>query len=84
MKKTFFALGIAAIGLLSMNAVMVEKDPLHGKIYEVQATEFKDGAPKTSGKPLVDEILFKGGKLYSDLAASDKLGKFDAMIKYDI
>lgn len=82
MKKIVYGILLVGAGMMGINAALVEKDPLHGKVYEVQQVEFKDGAPKTSGKPIADEILFKGGKLFSDLAA-EKL-KFDKMIKYDL
>jgi hypothetical protein len=82
MKKIVIGIVLLAAALIGMNATFVGKDPLHGKVYEVQQTEFKDGVPKTTGKPKSDEIMFKNGKLFSDFAA-DPL-KFDKMIKYEI
>lgn len=84
MKKIAFGICLVAAAVISINAYKVEKDPLHGKTFEVQQIEFKEGAPKSGAKAIKDEIFFKGGKLYSDLAASEKCGKFDSMIKYEI
>jgi hypothetical protein len=82
MKKIVFGIFLVAIAAAGINATMIEKDPLHGKTFEVMHTEYKDSLPKPSSKPIKDEIMFKNGKLFSDLAA-EKL-KFDKMMKYDI
>ncbi len=86
MKKAFLVLTIAiATLLISVNAIVLpEKDALHGKKYESQATEYKDGAPKPGAKPYADKIEFSKGRIYSDLAAEDKLGGFNEYIKYEI
>ena len=84
MKKSTVLFVSAATALLCFNAVSIEKDPLHGKKFETNATEYKDGEPKQGAKALANEIEFKNGKLYSDLAASDKCGGFDQWIKYNI
>jgi hypothetical protein len=82
-KKLILPLALL-VAVLSFNAIKFEKDPLHGKKFETNATEFKDGAPKPGAKALPNEIEFKNGKLFSDLAASDKGGAFDQWLKYNI
>ena len=83
MKK--IALGIFLIALVAVttNATLGDKDWLHGKTYEVQQTEFKEGAPKPSVKPIKDEFTFNKGKLYSDFVGGDKI-KFDKYLKYEL
>ena len=41
-----------------------EKDPLHKRIFNINLTEVKDGAP--AKKSTMDKIEFKDGKLFSD------------------
>jgi hypothetical protein len=82
MKKVVIAIALIGIAFAGINATLLEKDPLHGKVYEVTQVEYKDGAPKTPSKPKKDEILFRSGKVYSDLA--DEVLKFPDMIKYNI
>lgn len=82
MKKNILLTALVLIVVLGINATLIEKDPLHGKTYEVIQTEYKDSIPKPGAKPLKDEIFFKNGKLFSDIA-SEKL-KFEKMIKYEI
>lgn len=83
MKKLILPLALI-IAVVNFNAISFEKDPLHGKKFETNATEYKDGAPKPGAKSVPYEIEFKNGKLYSDLAASDKGGAFDQWLKYNI
>jgi hypothetical protein len=85
MKKVLFAFTIVTAALVSINAVVApDKDPLHGKKYETQATEYKEGVPKAGGKPYPDKIEFSKGRIYSDLAADSKMGSFNEYIKYEI
>ncbi len=68
---------VVAFALVSFK---IDKDPLHKRKFKAQATEMKDGKPK-SGKPIEDEIEFKNGKVYSS-ACWDKMEFVD--IKYEI
>ena len=53
-----------AFGLFSFKG---DKDALNKKIYTVQVDEIKDGKPKGK-KPTEDEIEFKDGKVFSNVA----------------
>lgn len=55
---------VASFSLLSFKG---DKDALNKKIYTVQVDEIKDGKPKGK-KPSDDEIEFKDGKVFSNLA----------------
>jgi len=74
-------LGVALLLVtLTLVSFKMDKDPLHKRKFKAQATEIKDGKPK-SGKPIEDEIDFKNGKVYSS-ACWDKMEFQD--IKYEI
>ncbi len=72
---------VILVVLFTTAAFIIEKDALHKKKYSVQITEFRDGKPKP--KTIEDAIEFKDGKVYSDFAASDKLG-FTKFMKYEL
>ena len=55
---------VLAFGLFSFKG---DKDALNKKIYTVQVDEIKDGKPKGK-KPTEDEIEFKDGKVFSNVA----------------
>ena len=85
MKKVIYSVLIfGGIFLLSINAIIMEKDPLHGKKYDTNATEYKDGAPRPGAKSFPYVLEFKNGKLFYDLAKDPKGGGFDEWIKYEI
>ncbi|MFN6039639.1 MAG: hypothetical protein ACK452_14310 [Bacteroidota bacterium] len=85
MKKNVFLILISAfIIMFGINAGIIEKDALHGKKYDTNATEYKDGSPKQNAKSFPYELEFKNGKLYYNLAADTKGGGFDQWIKYEI
>ncbi|MFN5182518.1 MAG: hypothetical protein ACK5D5_05795 [Bacteroidota bacterium] len=85
MKKSFLILPVASILIfLFCNAFFMDKDPLHGKKFSTNATEYSNGSPKTGAKTIPYDLEFKNGKLYYYLAADSKGGGFDQWIKYEI
>jgi hypothetical protein len=82
MRKIAFALLLVTAAFIGINATLVEKDPLHLKVFALNHIEFKDGAPKPAAKPKPDEFTFKNGKVYSQFA--DEQLKFSSYIKYNI
>ena len=70
--------------LLSSNSFLGDKDPLHGRKYDTNAIEYREGAPKPGAKSFPYVLEFKNGKLFYDLAADAKGGGFDQWIKYEI
>ena len=68
---------VLAFGLFSFKG---DKDALNKKIYTVQVDEIKDGKPKGK-KPAEDEIEFKDGKVFSNVAFEKHEFKW---IKYKI
>ena len=55
---------VLAFGLFSFKG---DKDVLNKKIYTLQVDEMKDGKPKGK-KPAEDELEFKDGKVFSNIA----------------
>ena len=55
---------VLAFGLLSFKG---DKDPLNKKIFTLQVNEMKDGQAKNK-KPLEDELEFKNGQVFSNIA----------------
>lgn len=55
---------VLAFGLFSFKG---DKDALNKKTYTLQVNEMKDGQPKGK-KPMEDEIEFKDGKVFSNVA----------------
>ncbi len=58
------SLTIIILLLTGFRVVGGETDPLHKRTFNVKFLEIKDGTP--AKKSVMDEMLFKNGKLYSD------------------
>ena len=68
---------VLAFGMFSFKG---DKDALNKKVYTLQVNEMKDGQAKNK-KPLIDELEFKDGKVFSNIVFDKHQFKW---IKYSI